>query len=169
MPYTPHAWEGFFTAQAAASAALAGLLFVGISINLAAIVASTRLSQRALEAFVLLVEILLLSTLLLIPEVPRSALGWGLLGLGVVVWALIVRGHLTVVANRRGPEAAEAPRGSIPAQVLLGQTATLLVVIGAATFIAGVGGGLYWLAPGIVVAYAAALADAWVLLIEIQR
>ncbi len=31
------------------------------------------------------------------------------------------------------------------------------------------GGGLYWFAPGVVFAFVAALADAWVLLIEIQR
>jgi modulator of FtsH protease len=169
MAYTPHAWEGFFTAQATASAALAGLLFVGMSINLSAITASMRLSRRALEAFVLLVEILLLSTLVLIPDVPRVARGLGLLGVGVVAWALVGRGHLTALASGRGPDGAAAPRGSIPAQVLLGQTATLLMMVGAATFIAAAGGGLYWFAPGIVVAYVAALADTWVLLIEIQR
>ncbi len=169
MAYTPHAWDGFFAAQAAASAALAGLLFVGMSINIAAITASKRLSRRALEAFVLLVEILLLSTLVLIPDVSHVALGWGLLGVGVVAWAMVGRGHLTAVASRRGPEAAAAPRGSIPAQVVFGQAATLLFVVGAATFIAAAGDGLYWFAPGVVFAYVAALADAWVLLIEIQR
>lgn len=169
MAYAPHAWEGFFAAQAAASAALAGLLFVGISINLATIAASMRLSRRALEAFVLLVEILLVSTLLLIPHVPRVALGWGLLGLSVATWALIGRGHLAVLKSRRGAEATAAPRASIPAQVLLGQAATVLFVVSAATLIAGVGGGLYWLAPGTAFAYVAALTDSWVLLIEVHR
>ena len=142
---------------------------MGISINIAAIAASMRLGTRALEAFVLLVEILLLSALMLIPDVSRVALGWGLLGLGVAAWALIARGHLAALAGRRGPEAAEAPKSSIPVQVLLGQVPTLLIVIGAATFVAGAGGGLYWLAPGIIISYVAALLDAWVLLVEIQR
>jgi hypothetical protein len=31
------------------------------------------------------------------------------------------------------------------------------------------GGGLYWLAPGVILSFGAALLDAWVLLIEIQR
>ena len=114
-------------------------------------------------------EILLLSTLVLIPDVPRVARGLGLLGVGLVAWALVGHGHMTALASRRGPDAAAAPRGSIAAQVLLGQAATLLLMIGAATFIAAAGGGLYWFAPGIVVAYVAALADTWVLLIEIQR
>lgn len=169
MGYVPHDWEGFYTAQAAAAAALAGLLFVGISINLETIVTSMRLIRRALEAFVLFAQILLVSALVLIPDVSRVALGWGLLGMFAVSWALVVRGHVAALAGLHGPDAASAPRGSIPAQVLLGQAATIPLVIGAATLIAGAGGGLYWFAPGIVIAYVAALVDAWVLLLEVKR
>ena len=117
MAYTPHAWDGFFAAQAAASAALAGLLFVGMSINIAAITASKRLSRRALEAFVLLVEILLLWTLVLIPDVSHVALGWGLLGVGVVAWAMVGAGPPDRRGQPTGPGSGggaerQRPRGS---------------------------------------------------------
>jgi len=37
------------------------------------------------------------------------------------------------------------------------------------SLMAGVGGGLYWLALAVVLSFAAAIAHAWVLLVEIQR
>jgi glucose dehydrogenase len=42
-------------------------------------------------------------------------------------------------------------------------------LIGAVSLIAEFGGGLYWLVAGIVLAIAAAVSNAWVLLVEILR
>jgi modulator of FtsH protease len=167
--YSPDAWESFFIAQAGAAAALSGLLFVGVSINVQTIVSATRLVRRALEAFVLLVEVLILSALALVPDASRTALGCGLLGASVLAWAIVSRLHLQALATVQGSEAAAAPRGSVPVQIFLGQAGTVLFVIGAITLIAESGGGLYWFAPGVVFAFVAALVEAWVLLIEIQR
>jgi hypothetical protein len=74
-----------------------------------------------------------------------------------------------VVRERRSPDVAAAPKGSLQIQVLLGQLATLLFIVGSVSLIAESGGGLYWFAPATVVAFLAALMNAWVLLIEIQR
>jgi hypothetical protein len=167
--YSPDTWESFFVAQAGAAAALSGLLFVGVSINVRTIVASTRLVRRALEAFVLLVEVLILAVVILVPDSSSTAIGWGLLGVGALAWAIVTRGHLQVAATSRSPEAAVTPRGSVPTQILLGQAATVPFVVGAVTLIIGAGGGLYWFAPGVVFAFVAALLNAWVLLIEIER
>jgi hypothetical protein len=164
--YSPDAWSDFFVAQAGAAAALSGLLFVGVSINVQTIVSSTRLVRRAVEAFVLLVEVLILSAVTLVPDASRTALGWGLLGASVLAWAIVSRLHLQVLATARGPE---TPRGSLPVQIFLGQAGTVLFVVGAVTLLVDRGGGLYWFAPGVVFAFVAALLNAWVLLIEIQR
>jgi len=60
--YSAAEWQSLFVAEAGASAALAGLLFVTISINLARILQGVGLSGRAgeavLNAWVLLIEIL---------------------------------------------------------------------------------------------------------------
>jgi modulator of FtsH protease len=63
-------WHDFFLAAAGASAALLGLLFVGVSINLAAIAADERvdLRARAGQAFTNLVFVLLIGLLMLIPN-----------------------------------------------------------------------------------------------------
>jgi hypothetical protein len=46
---------------------------------------------------------------------------------------------------------------------------TALTVAGAITLIIGRGGGLYWLAPAVVISFATGLSGAWVLLVEILR
>ena len=46
---------------------------------------------------------------------------------------------------------------------------TALTVAAGTTLIIGHGGGLYWLAPAVVIAFATGLAGAWVLLVEILR
>ena len=60
-------------------------------------------------------------------------------------------------------------RVSFVLRVVLGQVATLtLVIAGVAVLWVGVGG-LYWLVASTVFSILTALADAWVLLVEINR
>jgi hypothetical protein len=70
----PLGWHDFFLASAGASAGLLGLLFVGVSINLAAISADERieLRTRAAQAFANLVFVLVVSLLLLVPNPDPS-------------------------------------------------------------------------------------------------
>ena len=49
------------------------------------------------------------------------------------------------------------------------QCATLAPVVAAISLLAHVGGGLYWLAAGTVLSFAAGVGEGWVLLIEIER
>ena len=62
-----NAWESFVVAEVGASAVLAGLVFVGLSINLDKIIADPGLPGRALEALVALTVVLVVSSLLLVP------------------------------------------------------------------------------------------------------
>src|SRR2546422_2115711 len=82
-------WHDFYLAAAGASAALLGLLFVGVSINLGAIAAKERpdLRARAGLAFSNLIYVLVVSLVLLVanPEPHGIALGLGAIaGLGLV-------------------------------------------------------------------------------------
>ena len=83
------AWGEFFVAQAGAAAVLAGLVFVGVSINLGKIVAIPSMPSRALEAMVLLVAILVQSSLMLVPEQSLTALGFEVLAVALVVWVAL--------------------------------------------------------------------------------
>jgi hypothetical protein len=79
-------WHDFFLAAAGASAALLGLLFVGVSINLSAIAADERvdLRARAGQAFTNLVFVLLIGLIMLIPN-PGARLLAAALGLVAAV------------------------------------------------------------------------------------
>ena len=100
------AWHDFYLAVAGASAALLGLLFVGVSINLAAIAAAERVDLRALagQAFVNLVYVLFVALVMLVPSPNPQAIAIGLgaiaaLGLGRVTRNLrvIARGQPRIV------------------------------------------------------------------------
>ncbi|HLX35590.1 MAG TPA: hypothetical protein VKR30_10175 [Candidatus Limnocylindrales bacterium] len=73
-------WHDFFLATAGATAALLGLLFVGVSINLSAITADERidLKARAAQAFTNLVMVLMVSLEMLIPSPDPNWIAAGL-------------------------------------------------------------------------------------------
>jgi hypothetical protein len=162
-------WHDFFLAAAGAAAVLAGLVFVGVSINLDTIMSNPTygLTGRALEALVLLVAVLIATILLLVPDQRMVLAGAELLAVGVVDWAAVVTIQVLVLRNWRSLEPAF--RWHFVPRVVLCQLATLPIVA------AGIGvmgwelGGLYWLVVGVVLSFLVAVGDAWVLLVEIHR
>jgi hypothetical protein len=75
-----------FLAVAGASAALAGLLFVALSINLERILKGRGLPGRAGEAIILLLTVLVVCTFGLVPGQSPRVLGAELLGFGLLPW-----------------------------------------------------------------------------------
>jgi modulator of FtsH protease len=69
-------WTTFFSALVGAGAALTGLVFVALSINLKQILAFPGLPSRAGEAIILLMEPVIIGAIVLIP-------GQGLMALGI--------------------------------------------------------------------------------------
>ena len=161
--YDVSEWTDFFVAGAGASAALAGLVFVAVSINVDRILRSQGLPERALATVLLLLSVVLVSLIGLIPGHSRAALAGELLGVGLV-FAVVILG----LTSR---SMASRDRQRVPAlgNWLLVVLGTVPVVLGAVSLFAEAGGGLYWVAAGIVLATAGAVANAWVLLVEILR
>jgi hypothetical protein len=95
-------WHDFFLASAGATAALLGLLFVGVSINLSAIAAAERvdLRARAGQAIFNLVFVLVISLIMLIPDPDPDSIAFSL-GL-VAAFALyrVVQNLFTVFRER---------------------------------------------------------------------
>src|SRR3954471_5072732 len=104
--YLAAPWSDFSVAVVGASAALTGLLFVAVSINIEQILATGALAGRAGSTMILFVVPLAIGTLVLIPEQSSPALGLELVGLGVVAGAGLLR--INRPANRGDAE----PRSS---------------------------------------------------------
>jgi modulator of FtsH protease len=159
--YDASEWSDLFVATTGATAALAGLLFVAVSINVERILAFKGLPERALETLLILLGALVVSALCLAP-VAAETLGWMLLAESVV--ALLVVAALTRISlpYRKGRSVAVG-------QVMLSAVGTVPILVGAISLVAGSGGGLYWVLGGVLGAVVGAVMNAWVLLIEILR
>ena len=155
-------WHDFFVAEAGASAALAGLLFVAISINLTRILEFQHLPARAAEALLALVSVLAIATFALIPRQSFLVCGIEIGGTGLVVWELQ---SLALARTWKGahPQAKRALR------VLANQLPPLPFIVAGGFLAAGHFNGIYWVVPGVLLSFAAGIFGAWILLIEIQR
>jgi hypothetical protein len=157
-------WDNFFLAQAGASAALAGLVFVGVSINLSKIVGSGHLPNRALESLFILSLNLLIDSAFLIPGQTCTALGLEVLGGGLTVWAVLTTLH---VKTARTIEAPYRLQGAVAAAQ--GQLYAFGICAGGAVIAWKGVSGVYVLTPPLLFGYFVALSNAWVLTIEINR
>ena len=162
-------WHDFFLATTGAAAVLAGLVFVGVSINLEMIMVDPTygLVNRALEALILLMAVLIATCLLLVPAQGTVVAGVEVLAVGVVDWSAIVSIQLLQLRNWQSLEASF--RWHFVPRVVFGQAATLPFVAAGIALVKGGVEGLYWLVAGVVLSLVVAVLDAWVLLVEIHR
>ena len=161
--YEASEWTEFFVAGAGASAALAGLVFVAVSINIDRILSFAGLPDRAQATVMLLLSVVLVSLIGLIPGQSRTALAVELLVLGLGFGVLILRLTSRSMAGR------DEQRLHTLSHWLLAGLGTLPFVVGAVSLFAEAGGGLYWVAAGMILATTGAVSNAWVLLVEILR
>jgi modulator of FtsH protease len=161
--YEPAAWHDLFVTVGGSAAALTGLIFVSVSINLREIIASPHLPVRAAETLSILVAMLLLSLFLLAPGQSRTVLGAEILALGAAMAGML----LTIRTRLRRAAGEPLTWTVVPVAIIL--AATIPVIVAGTTLLAGAGGGLYWLLPALVFGFAGAVFSAWILLIEILR
>jgi len=159
------AWRDFFTACAGASAALAGLIFVALSVNIAEILKFEHLPARAAAAIGALMLILTVSLAVLAPQ-PPVWLGVEALGLTLLAWLLQIG---SARASGSASRKYGRPSHEHISEIIFGQVQIAPFVVGGALLIAGAGGGLAWLALGAVAVFILSVVNAWVLLVEILR
>jgi hypothetical protein len=155
-------WGNFFVAEVSAAAALAGLLFVAVSINLGRILEFAQLPARAAEALVTMLSVVFVASCGLIPGQGIRAFGVEAIMTGLLVWVFATRQQIATWKNPH-PQERRAWR------VLTTQVPSLPYVIGGAILYSGAARGAYWLAAGGMLSLAGAVFNAWVLLVEIQR
>ena len=121
------AWHDFLVAQVGASAALGGLLFVGLSLNLEKILGFPGVPERAQITLVMILATLLLGSLLLVPRQEFFPLGIEALAVGIATVALGTRFGLRAIRASQ-PEF----RGHLGFNLFLFEIATIPYVIGGA-------------------------------------
>ena len=155
-------WHEFFNAAVGASAALLGLLFVAISINLKLILKHRHLPGRAAGTLGTLLSVLVVCSFGLVPGQSNRALGVEILATGAVVATQAI---WVSVGKRSEGDPLTWTLGNLP--ILL--FPALAFVGGGCSLLAGSGGGLYWILAGTVLTFVGTTLNAWVLLVEIVR
>ncbi len=158
------AWQALFATQAGAGAALTGLVFVALSINLKEILAFPGLANRAGEALLLLLFPVMIGLVGVLPQTSTRALGAEFLVIASSLWLIVTRILL------RGYKATlDRPRLEFITRATTAQLAVVPAIVGSCLLLAGSLSGLWWQAAAIMLCIVAGVGDAWVLLVEILR
>jgi modulator of FtsH protease len=158
-------WVPFFATAAGAAAALTGLIFVALSVNIARILEYQHLPARAAAAMGALMLILVSSLAALAPQ-PLALVGGETLAFTTFVWWLQIDSARQL---RAAVKANNRPWREFAIGTAMGQAQVVPYLVGGALLAWGSDTGLYWLAAGAVMVFVLAVVNAWVLLVEILR
>lgn len=160
-PYDAAAWADFANTVAGGAAALAGLMFVGLSLNLTEVLAFPGVAARAAATLGVTVAILIVAVFVATPGQDHRALAVeiGAVGLLTALGVAEATRH-----QRAGPH-----RNRALASMLMLFVPGPLLVFGAISLWCQAGGGLYWVTAAVATGFASAMGNAWVLLVEIKR
>lgn len=158
-------WSDFGVGVAGATAALTGLLFVAVSINLDRILQYRTLPRLAGATLMMFASALLSAVLLTMPGQSPAALGTELFVIAVGVGVPLVWLQTKLPRHEGGTTtAAWVLTRLLPSVLVAG-----LLLLSAITLWAEWSGALYLLGAAVTVAIATGLVSSWVLLVEIQR
>jgi modulator of FtsH protease len=156
-------WSDLFVAAAGATAALAGLVFVAISINIERVLQLDGVPELGMVTLLLLIGVLVVSMFGLIPGQSEHALGIELI-VQSVLWSLAI-----ALLIRRSVASLSEGEGRYPSRVVLPLFGTIPYLVGAILLIIGTDSAMYWVFAGMLGAILAAVMNAWILLVEILR
>jgi modulator of FtsH protease len=161
-------WESFFVAQAGAAAALTGLIFVAVSINLSKILEYPHLPGRAGESLMFFVQILFLAVVGLVPHVAPWIFSGAVTVIGAGGAVVALRG-IAAHFGATGDQKWTVQLSWILPRALLSLAATLPLLAAGVLALAGSDWAMPVLVAGVLASYGAGILNAWILLVEILR
>lgn len=162
IAYEPELWHELFVMAGGATAALAGLIFVAVSLNHEDILKIPALPALAARTLSILISLLLFCLFGLTPGQSRLAFG---IEVAVIAGALALIVMGTTLRNIGGSEMVRWRLSLIG----LALASSLPAVIAGVSIIVGQGGGIYWLLAEFVTGIVVSAYYGWILLIEIRR
>jgi hypothetical protein len=159
----PEQWSNFFFMVGSGAAALAGLIFVAMSINHEIIIRNTTHKNRAINMLTGFTAVFMASGFALIGNQDLGVLGFEWLVLWLIATALFIRGY--VIALRSGMSSI----GLTPPRLAGGTICYLAEVLGAMLLLLGYSAGLYIAAIAIIILFAFLISGAWLLMIGIYE
>jgi hypothetical protein len=133
--YDHAAWQNFYLMMVTANAAITGLVFVALSMQLREVLAHPILKPRAVLALVVLTSQIVIAAVVLTPQ-PHQLMGVEILLLNVIFLSL----------NLRNTARATISQGAVVSLLI-----RLAYVYAAVSLIVGIGGGFYVLGLVLVV------------------
>jgi hypothetical protein len=159
----PELWNNFFIMVGGGAAALAGLIFVAMSINHKIIIRNVTHKNRAINMLTGFTAVFMACCFALIGKQRLETLGFEWLVLWLIATAIFVRGYTIAIRSRASSIGLTAPR-------LTGGTACYVAeVVGAVFLILGNATGLEIAAIGIIVLFGFLISGAWLLMIGIYE
>jgi modulator of FtsH protease len=161
--YDPGAWHDFFVTGGTAAAALTGLLFVALSIQMDRILGNPEHRFRARGNFFGLTVVMVMALVVLIPTLSGRWLGVGIIVPNVAAAAVNAWHIRRVLPTFLG--------GSIifPLRVAFSYVLIAMGIVGGVSVVLGAGGGLVWPAIESIGMLLIALLGAWSLLVGVAQ
>ena len=156
-------WNNFFLMVGGGAAALAGLIFVAMSINPESIIRDSTHKNRAINMLTGFSAIFMACSLALLGDQYLVALGFEWLFLWVIATVIFIRGYVIAIIAGMSSIGLSTPR-------LAGGTMCYFAeVIGAIFLILGNSAGLFIAAIATIVLFAFLISGAWLLIIGIYQ
>jgi hypothetical protein len=159
--YKPELWHDFFVMVGGGAAALAGLVFVAMSINLKGVVVDASHRNRAVGTLSGFTAVFILCGLALLGQQGSLALGVEWLVISILSATIYVNGYVQAVRGSGSRAALSLAR------TLFGAACYLAQIVGAILLIAGYLAGLYVAGTAMMVFFASLISGAWLLLVGI--
>jgi len=160
VAYDPRAWHEYYVMLGGAAAALAGLVFAGLSIHADAVAVDPLYRLRARNLTAGIIYVTAVAALVLTPGQGRRALGVELI-LGGLLIAWLFATPLRKFGSRIS--------GGVRARMLVSVAACLLSVVAGVSLLLHRGGGLYLLVPAAIAGVTLNVFGAWSLLIGLAE
>jgi len=157
--YHPEQWSNFFVVVGSGSAALTGLVFVAISVNLRAVARDATHMYRAINMLSGFTAVFAVSALALMGHQTHRTLGLEWLIVSAVAAAVNTNGYI------QGSKVAGSRYALSVVRIVGGSACYLGQIIGSAIFGFGVGPGIYVGAIALVVNFYFLVSGSWLLIV----